>query len=270
MQEPKIYDRMQAMRRQKRKKQWNLKWIITGAAAFLLIFSVLLAAGIFHIDEVKVTGNSFYSEEEIKELVIGEHPNSLYLVFLYDYLGGKELPFIDRVEVKMEASDCVQIRVYEKTLIGYVQYMGSNLYFDKDGTVVESSGEVMSGIPCIKGLKFDTLTLNQPLNVANDEVFELLLSMNQMMKKYELAPDAITLKNNSTEIVLTFANVRINLGTGEHMDEKAARIKTLRTSPEYYIWKNIPMKLPISRLLRTNNIFYNFYKIRLDKLSKSR
>lgn len=227
MQEPKICDKMQAMRRKVLKKKLNLKWILTGAAALLLIFSVLLAAGIFHVDEVKVTGNSFYSEEEIKELVIGEYPNSLYLVFLYDYLGGKEIPFVDSVEIAMKAPNNIHIRVYEKTLIGYVQYMGSNLYFDKDGTVVESSDEIMEGIPCIKGLKFDTLTLNQPLKVDNKDVFELLLSMNQMMKKYELSPDAITLKNNSTEIVLTFEQVRINLGEGEHMDEKAARIKTL-------------------------------------------
>ena len=76
-------------------------------------------------------------------------------------------------------------------------------------------------------LEFDTLTLYQPLNVANSQVFEILLSMTQMMKKYELNPDAITLKNDSTEVVLTFGNVRINLGTGQNMDEKASRIKTL-------------------------------------------
>ena len=207
MQEPKICDKMQAMRRKIMKKKLNLKWIFTGVAVLLLIFSVLLAAGIFHVDEVEITGNSFYSEEEIKELVIGEYPNSLYLVFLYDYLGGKEIPFVDSVEVVMKAPNNVRIRVYEKTLIGYVQYMGSNLYFDKDGTVVESSDEILEGIPCIKGLKFDTLALNQTLKVDNKDVFELLLSMNQMMQKYELSPDAITLKNNSTEIVLTFGQV---------------------------------------------------------------
>ena len=218
---------MHAMRRKKTKSKFKLKWILTIIVTLVLIFSVVLAAGVFHVDEVKVTGNFFYSEEEIKELVIGEHPNSLYLVFFYDYLGGKEIPFVDSVEVKMETPGCVNIRVYEKKLIGYVQYMGSNLYFDKDGTVVESSNEIMKGIPCIRGLKFDTLTLYQTLNVDNEEVFELLLSMNKMMEKYELTPDAITLKNNSTEIVLTFGQVRINLGKGEHMDEKAARIKTL-------------------------------------------
>lgn len=218
---------MQAMKRRHTKKKINFKWIILGIAGLFIIFSVLLAAGIFHVDQVDVTGNSYYTEEKIVELVMGEHRNSLYLVFQYDYLDGKEIPFVDSVEVSMVSPGHIKIRVYEKTMIGYVEYMGSNLYFDKDGTVVESSNEVLEGIPCIKGLKFDTLTLYQPLNVANTDVFEMLLSMTQMMKKYELAPDAITLKNDSTEIVLTFDNVRINLGTGDHMDEKAARIGTL-------------------------------------------
>ena len=193
----------------------------------IITFSVLIAVGIFHVDTVEVTGNSYYTEAEIEKLVIGETRNSLYLDFLYDYLDGKEIPFVDSVEVSMVSPSHVKIRVYEKTMIGYVEYMGSNLYFDKDGTVVESSTAVLEGVPCIKGLKFDTLTLYQPLNVANAEVFEVLLSMTQMMKKYELTPDAITLKNDSTEVVLTFKNVRINLGAGDNMDEKASRIKTL-------------------------------------------
>ena len=207
MQEPKIYVKMQAMKRRHRKKTMNFKWLIIGIAVLLIVFSVLLAVGIFKVEEVEVTGNSYYSKSEITELVMGEHKNSLYLVFLYDYLDGKDIPFVDSVEVTMESPSRIKIRVYEKTMIGYVEYMGSNLYFDKDGTVVESSNAILEGIPCIKGLKFDTLTLYQPLNVANTEVFEVLLSMTQMMKKYELNPDAITLKNDSTEIVLTFADV---------------------------------------------------------------
>lgn len=218
---------MRVMRNVDVKKKINLKWIVIGIVSFMLIFSVLLAAGIFHVDEVEITGNSFYSDEEIKDLVIGEYPNSLYLMFQYDYLGGKEIPFVDNVEITLKAPNRIKIRVYEKILIGYVQYMGANLYFDKDGTVVESSDAVLEGVPCIKGLKFDTLTLHEQLDVENKDVFEMLLSMNQVMEKYELLPDAITLKNNSTEIVLTFDQVRINLGEGAHMDEKAARIKGL-------------------------------------------
>lgn len=218
---------MHAMKRKHEKKQINFKWIIAGVFILAFIFSVLLAAGIFRVDQVEVTGNSYYTEDEITELVMGEHHNSLYLVFLYDYLDGKEIPFVDSVEVSLVSPDHIKIRVYEKTMIGYVQYMGSNLYFDKDGTVVESSREVLEGVPCVKGLKFDTLTLYQPLNVSNKEIFDILLSVTQMMKKYELKPDAITLQKDGREIILTFANVRINLGEGENIDQKAARIQSL-------------------------------------------
>lgn len=227
MQELKRYDKMQVMERIREKKRFNFKWLIIFIGGFLLLFSVLAAAGIFRIKQVDITGNSYYSEEEIKELIIGEDNNSLYLMFRYDYLGGKEIPFVDKVEVSMVSADHIRIRVYEKTMIGYVEYMGSNLYFDKDGTVVESSSEILEGVPCINGLKFDSLTLYQPLDVKNDKIFELILSITQMMKKYELKPDAITLQKECTEIILIFGNVRINLGTGNNIDEKAARIETL-------------------------------------------
>ncbi len=218
---------MHPMKRRNRKKKINFKWIVTGLIVLLLVLVILIAAGIFHVDQAEVTGNSYYTEEEIRDLIMADSENSLYLLVQYDYFGGKEIPFIDNVEVSLVSPGHVKIRVYEKTMIGYVKYMGSNLYFDKDGTVVESSAEILDGIPCIKGLKFDTLTLYQPLNVDNEEVFGILLSMTQMMKKYELDPDEITLENDGTEIVLTFENVKINLGTGDNMDEKAARIKSL-------------------------------------------
>lgn len=214
-------------RKQRSKKKNNFKWFILAGAAILLALLLLIALGFFKIRQVEVSGNSYYTAQEVETLVIGDKTNPLSLMIFYDYLGGKEIPFIDRVEVSLVSYDHVKIRVYEKTMIGYVEYMGSNLYFDKDGTVVESSAEILEGIPCIKGLKFDTLTLYQPLNVSNEDVFDLLLSMTQMMKKYELDPDAITLQNQGTEVMLTFGNVRVNLGAKDHMDEKAARIKTL-------------------------------------------
>lgn len=215
------------MRRKRKSRKINGKWLLLGAAVLLFVFLALLAAGIFRVKKVEVSGNSYYSEEEIQELVMDGHENSLYLFALYNYLEGKEIPFVDKVELSLKSPGTIKIRVYEKLMIGYVEYMGANLYFDKDGTVVESSERVLEGIPCIQGLKFDTLTLYQPLDVKNKKIFEILRSLTQVMEKYELVPDAINLQNEGKKIVLTFGNVRINLGAGKNMDEKASGIKTL-------------------------------------------
>lgn len=102
------------MRRKIRNRRINFKWLLIGAAVLLVVFFVLLAAGLFHVNRVEVTGNSYYSEQEIKELVMDGHENSLYLLFLYSYLGGKEIPFVDSVELSLKSPGSIKIRVYEK------------------------------------------------------------------------------------------------------------------------------------------------------------
>ena len=41
-----------------------------------------------------------------------------------------------------------------KSIVGYVSYMSSYMYFDRDGIIVESSADCLPGIPWITGLEF--------------------------------------------------------------------------------------------------------------------
>ena len=56
--------------------------------------------------------------------------------------------------LKYSGQEVMYITVYEKAVIGYIRYMGCNMYFDKDGIVVESSTETFEKVPEIIGLKF--------------------------------------------------------------------------------------------------------------------
>ena len=163
--------------------------LIAAILSILLALTLILAATVFQIRDIEVTGNSHYSAQEIIDKVITDNytRNSLYLYFKYQYLDTEEIPFVDKIEVSLLSPGKVKLRVYEKSIVGYVNYMGANLYFDKDGIVVESSSEITEGIPCISGLKFDSLALYQKLNVADDSIFQRILDITQLVKKYELA-----------------------------------------------------------------------------------
>ena len=50
----------------------------------------------------------------------------------------------------------MEIIIYEKSIVGYVSYMSSYMYFDKDGIVVESSSSQLDGVPWVTGLDFGT------------------------------------------------------------------------------------------------------------------
>ncbi len=202
--------------------------LAAAAAALFLALAGVLAVTLFQIRSVEVTGNSFYTEQEIIDRVITDKysSNSLYLYLKYKYFEPEEVPFTDKIEVSLLSPGSVRLRVYEKSIVGYVTYMGSNLYFDKDGVVVESSSEIKEGIPCISGLKFSSLALYQKLAVEDDSVFERILTITQLVKKYELFPDRITF-GKELELTLHFKDVRVALGTGGALEEKIGRLHEL-------------------------------------------
>lgn len=211
-----------------KKRQHGRGFLAAGITAFVLALLVILAVTVFQIRDVEVTGNSHYSTQEIIDRVITDKytSNSLYLYFKYQYLDTEPIPFVDKIEVSLAGPGKVKLRVYEKSIVGYVTYMGANLYFDRDGVVVETSSEVTEGIPCISGLKFDSLALYQKLEVADDSVFERILDITQLVKKYELAPDRIEFGRN-LELTLYFDKVRVALGNSGSLDEKVGRLHEL-------------------------------------------
>lgn len=82
----------------------------------------------------------------------------------------------------------IHVDVYEKTLAGCVNYLGSYLYFDKDGIVVESDAKLTEGVPEIKGLHFDHIVMHEQLPVENPEIFKEILKVTQLFGKYEIQP----------------------------------------------------------------------------------
>lgn len=210
-------------------KKRSYKRVIVAAAVPALIAVLLLsAAALSKVREVTVIGNEYYTKEQIADLIIedGYKRNTLYLYLRYRYGKHPEIPFIDTFEVKIDSFDSVTIRVYEKSIVGYVRYLGKNVYFDKDGIVVESSEELVEGVPMISGLSFKQLAMHKALDVEDERIFDNILSITQLLSKYELSPDEIRF-GSTDDLYLQLGDVRVALGAGEHLDEKVARLKQL-------------------------------------------
>ncbi|MDE7223768.1 MAG: FtsQ-type POTRA domain-containing protein [Acetatifactor sp.] len=187
----------------------------------------------YTIKNVYVEGNIHYTQEEIQEIVMDGllGNNSLYLSLKYKKKGIEDIPFVDVMDVNILSPDTIKIIVYEKALAGYVAYMDSYMYFDKDGYVVESSQIKTPGVPQITGLKFDYCTLGQKLPVEQVEIFTRIMDLTRLMSKYELSPDRIYFRDY-TEITLYFAEVRVALGVGNNLEEKLMVLPALLTNLE--------------------------------------
>ena len=178
--------------------------------------------------QVTVTGNAYYTKEEVVDLLLdeGSLQNTLLVYLRYKYQEHPEIPFIDDFEVTMDSWQSLKIRVYEKNMVGYVRYLGQDVYFDKDGIVVESSTQELEGIPQISGVTFDSLAIHQPLSVEDPTIFDTILSITKLLTKYDLDPDEIRFGAGG-ELFLQLGDVKVALGTGENLDEKISRLKQL-------------------------------------------
>ncbi len=196
---------------------------------FILLAAVLLyIEGNYKIKNVYVDGNVHYTDEEIMNIVmegaLGD--NSLFLSMKYKNKGIDNIPFVQTMDVDILSPDTIRITVYEKSLAGYVEYLGNYMYFDKDGTIVESSTNKTAGIPQVTGLTFDYVVMYEPLPVEDKEIFETILDMTQLLNKYSLSADRLYFDTNY-EMTIYFADVKAAVGTGENIDEKVMLLQSI-------------------------------------------
>lgn len=202
----------------------------------LLILILLIAAGVFivmnvfTVENVVVEGNELYSSTQIENMVLNDEYswNSLYVDLKYRFMDIGEVPFVDTMEVSLDNPHTVHIKVYEKGMLGYlyINSIGQNAYFDKDGFVVETSTEVIDGVPKITGISCEEVILYEKLQLENSDILRDLLNLTQTLKKYNLLPDEIQYDSNM-EPVLYYGTIQVKIGSEDNLSQKVVRLSII-------------------------------------------
>ena len=202
----------------------------------LLILILLIAAGVFivmnvfTVENVVVEGNELYSSTQIETMVLNDEYswNSLYVDLKYRFVDIGEVPFVDAMEVSLDNPHTVHIKVYEKGMLGYlyINSIGQNAYFDKDGFVVETSTEVIDGVPKITGISCEEVVLYEKLQLENSDILRDLLNLTQTLKKYNLLPDEIQYDSNM-EPVLYYGTIQVKIGSEDNLSQKVVRLSII-------------------------------------------
>ena len=200
--------------------------LVAGGYLFLRSFDVTA-------ESVKVDGNVHYTDEEICRIVLGEktRANSIFLMLKYKNRSITDVPFVERIDVSVKDRKTVQVNVYEKALAGYVSYLGTYLYFDKDGIVVENANVLTPSIPEVSGLKYNHFVLHEPLPVENKEIFQKVLNMTNLLQKHGIAATKIQFDQSET-MTFHFNKVRVSIGDEKEIDEKIMRLAAILPSLE--------------------------------------
>lgn len=201
-------------------KSLMMKCGLVALVMLLITGGVIWFMNAFRITSVMVEGNIHYSTDQITEMVMNSDfsNNSVFLSMQYHNKSITDVPFVERIDVSVVDRQTVKITVYEKALAGYVQYLGSYMYFDKDGIVVESSNVLTPGIPEVSGLKFNHVVLHEVLPVENEEIFQEILNITNLLNKHGLSATKIQF-DSLYDVSLHFGKVRVIMGEDADMDQ---------------------------------------------------
>ena len=196
------------------------------AAAFALLLGI--AVWSVRITDITVTGSTRHTQEEMIELLFPDSldRNTLYCYYKDRFEPHLKIPFVADYDMIFRSPLRGEIMVYEKSIVGYVSYMNSYMYFDKDGIIVESTSSKLEGIPEISGLEFGQIALNEPLPVPNEKIFSEILNLTQVLSIYELDVDQISYDDKGQAFLL-LGDVRVALGSSDNMNGKISELRDM-------------------------------------------
>lgn len=220
-------------RRKRRRKGASIRW----GGIFRLFFVIAIVActiyiSNLHVKVVQVEGNTQQTSQEIENLLLGDKQKANPLLFYFRAAYGKqkELPYVDHYTVTLRGIDSVKIEIHERVLAGYLDAMGTCLYFDKSGRICDSSTEPREDIPLVTGISATSMVVGDVISNVDSEVFRTLVNMTQFMQKKTIIVQGrpatlvqvIKELNVDSEgnVTCVFGDISVYMGSRRDMEEK--------------------------------------------------
>lgn len=227
----------------KRRRKLTVKFM-TLLLVIVLAVSGIMFSPIFAIKNIEITKLNKYTEAEICSITgLSKGMN----LFAFNRLSAaKKLktipgkknqknPYIEDVKISIELPDTIKFNIKERKVRGYVPYMGSYLYIDEYGRVLDVQTAYTEPLPLVKGLDFsEGFRKGELLKVKNQESFDVIVKIAQLMTKYELLDIVVEVDvSDPSNIKARVNKVDVLLGDVSDSDEKIRTMaEIIRNMPE--------------------------------------
>ena len=198
--------------------------IIEAGAAALLIFVLVFFLG-FRVTSVQVEGNSFYTDDQIKNMVINVPlaKNSILAGFINTEKSTKDASMIDSIRISRINRNTLLLQVEEKQMIGYIEFQGQCVNFYRQGIIQIITDAPLENVPKIEGIDVKEAVQGERLSGISRTKLNTILSVGKMLEKMENKPDRLGF-NELNQLVMYYGDIEVRLGDDENMDEKINRL----------------------------------------------
>lgn len=210
------------------KKNRNIK-LKKALKLFLIILGTVLCitvSPIFAVSNIVINELHYFTKDEIcGQIGLYSGVNGIFYNKSKAEKILEESPYISSADISFKLPDTMLISISENRICSYIEYLGSYLYIDRNGCVIDIKKETEESLPIIEGLKFSSFTIKNVIPVENTDAFKAALLVSAAMNKYGVLDDAVSINVSDTENLYAYINnVKVLLGDSGRMEEK---IKTM-------------------------------------------
>jgi len=218
---------MERKKDNKRKKSLRLQFVIVASLVGFVVF-VLAISPLFEVRRIIVVGTINLTDDEIlatSGLNVGQNIFSFSARNTASRIA--EIPFVRSVTISRQFPDNLTINVTERIAIASVRVgnTGTYLIIDDSGMVL-SAGLARPGLLVVTGIEPTHFAVGNYLAVDNPAVFNNILYLTRVFRRYDFSPDAMDF-SNPADIVLHKWPLDILFGPVADADRKVQYIQAI-------------------------------------------
>jgi len=186
---------------------------------------ILFFMGTTVIDSVRIIGNNHTTRYEIMNMV-GIYDSSTVLeVFVNPTERIEDVSYVTSLEVNKEDLKNVIITVYEKDIIGYIDYMGKYICIDSRGYIVDYTEIPDPMKPKIQGIALTAFTIDEPIDIS-EKIVTSIDTIYRNAVAFDIPIEWIDFSyGEGNKIVLRTGKIQIRMGDISRIEEKFESIK---------------------------------------------
>ena len=222
----KTYDEPSPYKRGRKDKKHKYLGLKTAGAVLAVV--IIMLSPLFDIKSINVTEMVAYSKSEICDAGDIKEGENLFLTALT--AGGRleKDPYFKNVDISISLPSTLNVNVEERRVRGYISYMGSYLYIDEYGLVMDSRTNFKENLPVFTGLEFSKFKVGEVLEVEREEILETVVELTQIFTLYDALEKVDSVDVKDTEnITVTAGGVKVRLGQREDLDQKIRTMKEI-------------------------------------------
>jgi cell division protein FtsQ len=191
----------------------------------------MLTSSLFNIKTINVSGNERVSQQEIIRLSGLNYQQNILRINTKETMKGIfQNPYVKKIKIRRALPNIINIDIIERKPMVLAPYVGSYLFVDEEGIVVEINASIKDmKLPIVTGLKFNTFKLGEELKVENKEQLSTVVTLIKEITRAGINQEITEINTADTQniMLITKNGVKINLGDASNMEKKLPMAKAI-------------------------------------------